>query len=149
MMNGDIRTNRFGSVLVEAATPPRPVSIAVRYENTTRPEEERLLDPFRTSRSPTDLSIIGVTRWQTVTAMASVARSFSRFDASPFVEVTYARPTDEIKPSAFVPRDVYGGSSQLMLSAGLRVGLGAMRHRMGRYGVAEPNAQGAHDHQGH
>ena len=139
MMLGDFRANRFSSGLAEAATVARPFTIAVRYENTTRPEELRLLDPFRTSRSPTDLSIIGITRWQTVTAAISAPRAFHRFEFAPFVEATYARPTDDVKPSAFIPRDVYGSSSQWTLSAGVRLGAGTMQHRMGRYGVARPD----------
>ena len=149
MMLGDFRANRFSSGLAEAATVARPLTIAVRYENTTRPEELRLLDPFRTSRSPTDLSIIGITRWQTVTAAISAPRTFRGFDVAPFAEATYARPTDDVKPSAFIPREVYGSSSQWTLSAGLRLGVGTMRHRMGRYGAAQPNERQSQDHTGH
>ena len=149
MMLGDFRVNRFSSLLVEASTLARPFTVAVRYENTTRPEEQRLLDPFRTSRSPTDLSIIGITRWQTGTASVSAARTIGPFDFAPFVEATYARPTADISPSAFVPRDVYGSSSQWMLSAGIRAGVGPMMHRMGRYGVALPNEPRAGMHAGH
>ena len=152
-MIGDIRTNRFTSFLAEASTDVKPVTLAVRYENTTRPEEERLLDPFRTSRSPTDLSILGITRWQTVTGAASTLYSVARLDIAPFAEVAYARPTETLTPSAFVPRDVYGGSSIWMLSAGVRMGVGPRHHRMGRYGVALPNERRrspAHgEHAGH
>jgi hypothetical protein len=146
MMLGDFRANRFSSGLVEATTVAQPLTVAVRYENTTRPEELRLLDPFRTSRSPTDLSIIGITRWQTVTAALTVPRTFHRFDCAPFAEATYARPTDDVKPSAFIPREVYGSSSQWTVSAGLKFGAGTMRHRMGRYGAAQPNETRPHDH---
>jgi hypothetical protein len=146
MMLGDFRANRFSSGLVEATTVAQPLTVAVRYENTTRPEELRLLDPFRTSRSPTDLSIIGITRWQTVTAALTVPRTFHRFDFAPFAEATYARPTDDVKPSAFIPREVYGSSSQWTVSAGLKFGAGTMRHRMGRYGAAQPNETRPHDH---
>jgi hypothetical protein len=149
MMLGDFRANRFSSGLAEAATVAHPFTIALRYENTTRPEELRLLDPFRTSRSPTDLSIIGITRWQTLTASMSAPKTFHRFDVAPFAEATYARPTDDVKPSAFIPREVYGSSSQWTFSAGFRLGAGTMQHRMGRYGVARPNETLAHDHAGH
>jgi hypothetical protein len=148
---GDVLTNRFTSVLAEASTEAKPVMLALRYENTTRPEEERLLDPYRTSRSPTDLSIIGITRWQTVSASASVPRRLRKLDVAPVVEVTYARPTEELTPSAFVPREFYGTSSIWMVSGGLRIGLGPRHDRMGRYGVAMPNAQrsAASPHGGH
>jgi len=139
-MVGDIRTNRFTSFLGEASTDVRPVAIALRYENTTRPEEERLLDPFRTSRTPTDLSIIGITRWETITGAASTSYRLGKLDVAPFAEVAYARPTETLTPSAFVPADFYGASSIWMLSAGMRIGVGPRHARMGRYGVAMPNA---------
>ena len=128
----------------------KPVTLALRYENTTRPEEERLLDPFRTSRSPTDLSIIGVTRWQTVTGAVSTSHRLGTLDLFPFAEVAYSRPNETLTPSAFVPEDFYGASSLWMLSAGVRVGFGPRHQRMGRYGVAMPNAtSGAHAAVGH
>jgi hypothetical protein len=149
-MSGDVLTNRFTSFLAEASTDVKLVTLALRYENTTRPEEERLLDPFRTSRSPTDLSIIGVTRWQTVTGAASTSHRLGTLDLSPFAEVAYSRPTETLKPSAFVPQDFYGASSLWMLSAGVRVGLGPRHQRMGRYGMAMPNAMsGSHAAAGH
>jgi hypothetical protein len=135
---GDLSTNRFSSLLGEASTQLRAVTASVRYENTTRPEEQRLLDPFRTSRSPTDLSIIGVTRWETITAAATRAATLGAVRLAPFVEVAWARPTQEVVPSAFEPEEFYGTSSIWMMSAGVRFGLGHMHDRMGRYGVALP-----------
>lgn len=137
---GNVLTNRFTSLLAEASTKVKPVSLSLRYENTTRPEEQRLLDPYRTSRSPTDLSIIGITRWQTATLAASVQRRLGKVDVAPLVEIMYARPTEELQPSAFVPRDFYSASSVWMLSAGARFGVGPRHDRMGRYGAAMPNA---------
>jgi len=61
-------------------------------------------------------------------------------DVAPFVEVSYARPNDEITPSAFVPTDFYGAASIWSMSFGVRLGVGRMMHRMGRYGVTMPNA---------
>src|SRR5688500_3447599 len=87
---GDLRTNSFTSVLGELTLAVRSLSVSGRYENTTRPEEQRLLDPFRTSRSPTDLGIIGITRWQVGTVAASVAGRIGRVDVAPFAEVSYA-----------------------------------------------------------
>jgi hypothetical protein len=136
---GDVMTNRFSSVLTEASADAKPVTLSLRYENTTRPEEQRLLDTFRTSRSPTDLSIIGITRWQTVTGAVSLSRTFGKLDVAPFAEVAYARPTEELTPSAFEPREFYGASSLWMLSGGVRLGVGARHQRMGRYGAAMPN----------
>ena len=152
-MNGDVRTNRFTSFLAEASTDVRPVTIALRYENTTRPEEERLADPFRTSQSPTDLSILGITRWRTITGALSTSHRFGKLDVAPFAEVAYARPTETLTPSAFVPEEFYGASSIWMLSAGMRFGVGPRHVRMGRYGVAMPNAMAprepAVEHTGH
>jgi hypothetical protein len=136
---GDLSTNRFSSVLGEVSANARAVTTSIRYENTTRPEEQRLLDPFRTSRSPTDLSLIGVTRWQTVTGALTTSRSLGAVMLAPFVEVAWSRPTQAVKPSAFVPEEFYGTSSLWMMSAGIRFGIGRMHHRMGRYGVAEPD----------
>ena len=136
---GDLTTNEFTSFLAEGTTAVRNASLSVRFENTTRHEEERLLDPFRYSRNPTDLGIIGITRWRLGTVALSGPLPVRRADVAPFVEVTYARPREEITPSAFVPRDFYGASSIWSVSLGLRVGVGRMAHRMGRYGVAAPN----------
>jgi hypothetical protein len=142
-MFGDIRTNRFTSFLGEASTRVRSVAIAARFEDTTRPEEERLLDRFRTSRSPTDLGIIGITRWKTGTLSVSVPYALGGIDVAPFVEAEYARPTEELTPSAFVPRVFYGSASIWMLSAGARIGVGPAHHRMGRYGAGMPNVTAA------
>jgi hypothetical protein len=137
---GEITTNEFTSFLAEATTAVRTVSLSARFENTTRPEEERLLDPFRYSRNPTDLGIIGITRWHLGSVALAGPLPVRRADVAPFVEVTYARPSEELRPSAFVPRDFYGASALWSMSFGVRVGVGRMSHRMGRYGVAMPNA---------
>ena len=137
---GDIVTNDYTSFLAEGTTAVRRASLSLRYENTTRPEEERLADPFRYSRTPTDLAIIGITRWRIGTVAVSSPLPASRADVAPFVEVSYAHPNDEIEPSAFVPQDFYGASSLWSMSVGVRLGVGRMSHRMGRYGVAVPNA---------
>ena len=133
---GDLRASRFTSFLVEASTPMLGTTISARFENTTRPEDERQLDPFRYTRNPTDLGIIGITRWRNTTVAASRRLAVRRADVAPFVEVTYAHPSKEVTPSAFVPRAVYGSSSLWAVSAGLRLGVGSMAHRMGRYGAA-------------
>jgi hypothetical protein len=136
---GSLRANRFTSFLIEASAPVLGATVSARFENTTRPEDERQLDPFRYSRNPTDLGIIGITRWRNTTLAASRRLPVRRADVAPFAEVTFAHPTEELTPSAFVPRAVYGASSIWSVSAGLRLGIGTMAHRMGRYGVAVPN----------
>ena len=136
---GDVRANRFTSFLAEASVLLAGHTVSARVENTTRPEEERQLDPFRYSRNPTDLGIIGITRWRNATLALSRPLPLTRASVAPFVEVTYAHPTEELTPSAFDPRATYGASSIWSISAGVRLGVGRMAHRMGRYGVAVPN----------
>jgi hypothetical protein len=138
---GRARASRFTSVLAEGTASLGPAMVSARYENTTRPEEERLLDPFRYSRNPTDLGIIGITRWQTGTVAVSVPVSMRRVDVGPFLEVASAHPSEQLSPSAFVPRAFYGSTSILSASVGVRLGVGGMGHRMGRYGVAIPHGQ--------
>jgi hypothetical protein len=138
---GDLVTNEFTSFLAEGTTALRTASLSIRFENTTRPEEERLLDPFRYSRNPTDLGVIGITRWRIGTVALSAPLPVQHVDVAPFVELSYARPTDEITPSAFVPTEFYGASSIWSMSFGVRLGVGRMMHRMGRYGAAMPNAR--------
>jgi hypothetical protein len=137
---GKLKASEFTSFLAEGSTTLGTTAVSARFENTTRPEEERLLDPFRFSRNPTDLGIIGITRWRIGTVAVSTPLRSRRADIAPFVEVTYARPSEELTPSAFVPRDFYGTASIWSASVGLRLGIGTMVHRMGRYGVAAPNA---------
>lgn len=137
---GELRTNRFTSFLAEGTTAVRSSSVSVRLEDTTRPEDERLLDPFRVSQMPTDLSIIGITRWRIASAAVSGPLPIRRIGVAPFMELAYARPSEQLTPSAFVPRDFYGAASLWSVSLGVRLGVGRMTHRMGRYGVALPNA---------
>jgi len=140
---GDERANQFTSFLAEGSTSLSRATVSARFENTTRPEEERLADPFRYSRNPTDLGIIGITRWQIGTVAVSTALRARRTDIAPFVEVSYGHPSEELTPSAFVPQDFYGTMSIWSASVGLRLGIGSMTHRMGRYGAGVPNARGA------
>ena len=137
---GNVRVSRFSSVLGEATFGVGASSVSARVENTTRPEDERLSDPFRFSRTPTDLGIIGITRWRIGTVAVSIPARVRRATVAPFVEISYASPREELTPSAFTPRDFYGASEIWSASVGLRFGVGAMMHRMGRYGVALPNA---------
>ena len=136
---GDVRANRFTSFLAEGSSALAHATVGARFENSTRPEEERLADPFRYSRAPTDLAIIGITRWRIGTIAVSAPLRARRVDVAPFVEVSYAHPSEELTPSGFVPQDFYGTTSIWTASVGLRLGIGAMAHRMGRYGAGVPN----------
>jgi hypothetical protein len=114
---------------------------ALRFERTTRPEEERQIDPFRTPRPQIEFGIIGRTRWTTATAAlgTNVAR-VGVLTVAPFVEATYAHVDAVEDLAAFVPREFYGSDRLWLLSLGARVNLGHRAHRMGRYGVAAADA---------
>ena len=136
---GTQRVFRFNSMLVEGQVERRGWSVGARLERTDRPENERLLDPFRTSSGHIDFQIIGITRWALGTVQMSAPSwqvpGFGRVRATPFLEVTHARPSALRTPAVFVPRDFYGASGLWSVTAGARVHVGMMRRRMGRYGV--------------
>jgi hypothetical protein len=127
----------YESALVEGAMRAGVVGLALRLEQTERPEEERLADPFRTPRPASDLSINGITRWRVATVQISApAVAYGIVSGFPFVEVARlaAAPTDARSP--FTPARLYGTSRFWMLTAGLRLRLGDAHGRMGRYGIA-------------
>ena len=127
----------FNTMLAEASLTGKPGVIALRAERTERPEEERLANPFRTPVPPNDLSILGRTRWTTLTANAS--RSFGirmRATVSPFVEVARAHAAAIDQPSVFDPKSFYGSDVLWSISVGMRFGVGMKHERMGRYGAA-------------
>lgn len=139
------RAFRFGSVLAEAERRSPRLALGARLERTTRPESERLLDPFRTPLPHSDFNILGITRFSIVTA--SVGRPLPPrrgVTLLPFVEVAHIYAEEIVQPSAFVPRAFYGGDRLWNLSAGLRVRLNAGQGRMGRYGAALPATAHAH-----
>jgi hypothetical protein len=105
-------------------------------EQTDRPEEERLADPFRTPRPAPDLGIGGITRWRTATAaitLPTVTRGMVR--GYPFVEVARLSARRRDPRSIFDPERFYGGRPW-MASAGFRLRYGPLHARMGRYGSA-------------
>lgn len=129
---------RFVTVLAEGALRRGSAEVALRYERTTRPDEERLHDPFRSARPHADTHILGVTRWNL--ASLRIARGvhlFPRVGVRPFAEITYARATSLILPTVFVPEEFYGSDRMWSLSAGVRLTAGAPHGRMGRYGAAQ------------
>jgi hypothetical protein len=136
--NAGRRSFRFTSLLGEGALHWRAMELAARAERTVRPEEERLLDPFRSPRPHTDVSILGRTRWDIATVSASIGAP-RRFGvrARPFVELERLHATAVNRPTVFVPSEFYGASRMWSLSAGLRLEAGARHARMGRYGEAE------------
>jgi hypothetical protein len=133
----DQRAFSFTSILGEAAVSRGALGATLRYERTTRPEEERLEDPFRSPRPHGDVHILGATRWDILTA--GVRRSVSpgtALRAEPFVEVSYARATETLGSPVFDPAEFYGSDRMWGLSAGVRMQVGATHTRMGRYGAA-------------
>jgi hypothetical protein len=131
------RTFAFGSALGEVSVDLGALSLAARYERTTRPEEERLSDAFRSARPHADENIIGVTRWRIATLHIARAFDFGELRVEPFAEASRLS-VEEITGSIFDPAEHYGSDRQWSLSAGLRIGAGARHARMGRYGVAVP-----------
>jgi hypothetical protein len=136
-------TFSFSSVLAEGSLDRGPWRLALRGERTVRPEEERLLDPFRSERPHTDFNVVGTTRWELATAGISREMGFGRLRARPFAEATRARATAATLPAVFIPADFYGSSVLWSLSLGLKLEAGTPHPRMGRYGAA---AAGTTDH---
>jgi hypothetical protein len=138
----------FDAALAEGALCHDDLGVALRWERSDRPEEERLTDLFRSARPATDLSILGVTEWTTITGAASLpALSRRLFRAAPFVEV--ARITaDRTTSAVFDPVRFYGSNSMWRFSVGVRVAAGVdhQQHRMGRYGAASLTSHDAMSH---
>jgi hypothetical protein len=138
----------FDAALAEAAVCREQLGVALRWERSDRPEEERLTDLFRSARPATDLSILGITEWTTITGAASLP-AFSRriFRAAPFIEV--ARITaDRTTAAVFDPVRFYGSNSMWRFSVGVRIAAGAdhEQHRMGHYGAASLTSHDAMSH---
>lgn len=127
----------YGSGLAEALLRSGLWSLAARAEQTTRPEDERLLDPFRTARPPNHLVIQGMTRWRI--ASVQLARSVhigSGVHTTVFGELSHALSTPLLRPVLLDPRDIIGANTAWFATAGVRIGAGNMAARAGRYGVA-------------
>ena len=126
----------FRALLAEAAVCHQDLGAALRWERSDRPEEERLLDLFRSPRPATDVSILGVTRWTTLAAALALPALEARGGhAAPFVEI--ARLTaDRTTAALFDPVRFYGATTMWRFSAGVRFAAGHEHREMGRYGAA-------------
>ena len=133
---GSTQTFAYTSLLAEAWAKYDQVNGAIRLERTDRPDEQRLLDEFRSPVPPTDLSISGRSRWTIITARAAVAVPTERVSFEPFAEVARARVASTLQPAGFDPRAFYGSSTIWSLSAGMKIAIGMEHMRMGRYGAA-------------
>jgi hypothetical protein len=128
----------FASALAEGTVRTGIGEVSLRLERTSRPEEHRDKTPFRSVRPLLDFGIVGRTRWDNVSIgwSRSLGGHDTRFQVLPFVEVSMnrARPLERVVIAS--PKDAFGGLRLFSFSAGVRVGAGTIRARMGRYGAA-------------
>ncbi|MEO8335922.1 MAG: hypothetical protein ABI664_13170 [bacterium] len=130
----------YESALVEGSFRTGPFGIALRLEQTDRPEEERLADPSRTPRPATDLNINGITRWRVATLqLATQVVTRGAFSGVPFVELGRLAAISRDSRSLLTPQRLYGTTNFWMATVGVRLRVGEAHSRMGRYGVALPN----------
>ena len=136
----------FSSLLAELAWSPGPHRVSYRIERTTRPEEERLVDLFRSERPHLDNQIFGTTRWtvHTFGYALSVPVGALPVEIAPLAEVSAGRVTRI--DGLFDPETFYGRSTFWSLTVGARLTLGMRMHRMGRYGAALPAEHPMHAH---
>jgi hypothetical protein len=129
----------YESALAEGSATVGAVSVALRLEQTERPEEERLSNPFRVPRPAADLGISGITRWRTATLALMLPSPISgAIRGYPFVEVERTSVRARDTRSVFDAESFYRTRSPWMLTAGFRLRYGPLHARMGRYGVAAP-----------
>lgn len=135
--SGDRRAFVFRTLAAEGLLQRGDYSAAIRAERTIRPEEDRTVSPYRSRRPLQDINILGRSRWDVATVHLS-RRPFERgvFSGTPFLEAAWHRPRALAKPAAVDPEVLFGQSTLWLFSAGLRMHLGAMDTRFGRYGVA-------------
>ncbi|HLE57024.1 MAG TPA: hypothetical protein VJB15_08075 [Rhodothermia bacterium] len=127
----------FATMLAEGELGRGRLAVAARLERTERPEEERLANPFRTQRPPTDFSIHGRTRWDIASARLSAkAYSSKSIALTPFVEVARQHVTELDRPSAFDPKAFYGSDTLWSFSAGVTLSAGTIHRRSGAYGAS-------------
>jgi hypothetical protein len=138
--NRDVQVFGYESALVEGAVSLGPLGLALRLEQTARPEEERLEDPFRTPRPAPDLAISGITRWRTATvAVILPSATLGPIRGYPFVEIERLAAKPQNPTSVFRPSQFYSTDTPWMASVGVRLRYGPMHARMGRYGAALPS----------
>ena len=132
----------FHSVLAEAALRLTRHRLYARFEQTERPEEQRVSD-FRTRRPPIDDSLLGITRWTIYTAGGALdlGRVADAIGVAAVLEASYGR-VSEVGGGIFDPEVYYGRATALSLTLAFRARLGFEGHRMGRYGVPGKT----HDH---
>jgi hypothetical protein len=125
----------FASALAEMSIQTPVGDVALRLERTSRPEEHRDKTPFRSVRPLLDLGIVGRTRWENVSVGWSRVQYSGPFQVTPFAEVSVNRAEPLERVVIASPADAFGGLRLFSISGGVRIGLGAWRPRMGRYGA--------------
>jgi len=134
---GSSRTFAFTSLLAETWARYGRASGAFRFERTERPDEDRLVDEFRSPLPATDLSINGRSQWTIITALlAATFQPLKTLTLEPFAEVARIRFRPTLSPSGFDPTQFYGSNRIWSVSVGAKLALGMSHMRMGRYGVA-------------
>ena len=134
---GSSRTFAFTSLLAETWARYGRASGAFRFERTERPDEDRLVDEFRSPLPATDLSINGRSQWTIITArLAAAFQPLKTVTLEPFAEVARIRFRPTLSPSGFDPTQFYGSNRIWSVSVGAKLALGMSHMRMGRYGVA-------------
>lgn len=129
----------FASTLIEVGGAMGRTHLSLRYERTTRPDEERTGGDFRSFRPLLDFNILGRSRWDVATLNVGTTRRLgAQLAIDPFVETGLSRVRPTVLPTTFVPADFYGASRLWALSAGVRMHAGAVPTRVGRYGAARP-----------
>lgn len=125
----------FRAWLLEVDAERDPWRAALRYEDATRPEEERTVDRFHSPRPHTDFHLLGITRWQTLLGHIAFRTDVGPMRVEPFVEAGISR-IRETTGGVFDPANFFGSDLVSTLSTGIRIGIGHDHERMGRYGVA-------------
>lgn len=138
-------TFRFQSVLIEGSLRRGRWSGGYRLEATDRPEEERLIEQFRSLRPHLENSILGIGRWtlHTVRVARELTDPALEFRVTPFAEATFGRVA-KVGGGIFDPVGRYDRTSVRQLSLGVVVGWGMRHHRMGRYGVLGSGTDHSH-----
>ena len=139
--SGEIEAFHFHTVLAEAVLRTGHWRAGARFERSDRPEEERLIDLFRSVRPATDNSILGTTRWTSLTAQLSRTVALGALRAEPLLEVSHLHARANQQPAVLDPKALYGSANLWSLSLGMRTTIGRWHTRMGRYGFALPPEQ--------
>ena len=136
---------RFHSLLAEGWAARGDHRVAIRFERTERPEEERVTE-FREVRPRIDNSLLGVTRWTLLTANYGYRGAAGRFSVEPFVEGTIGSIA-EIAGGIFEVASTYGGTTVKRVTLGMKLAWRDSGHRMGRYGILGHPGSQQHQHQ--